>query len=224
MNKVITSFAHGKDFEQMLSVTIPTFYNYATKHGYDLIIPSKNKIIDICNTYGWDHNRPVSWLKVPIVRYLLKIYDVVLWLDSDIVIYNFNKDIAQFIKEDTIQAFTIHQDLYEGRVPNCGVWLLTKSADELLNDIWNKENYINHKWWEQGANIDCMNWQPRSRYQNLTYYGLSSVELPFEFNIHKNDIRFKEDSYLENGVFLHATMWANRQEKMKEWVKDAKLD
>lgn len=223
MSKVIVSFANGQDFCDMLGVSLPTFYKYAEKHNYDIWIPCLSQVKNICDNYGWNYERPPSWLKVPIMKKALENYNNVLWLDSDIVISKFYEDVANYLPEDYIQAFTIHRDNWCGFVPNCGVWLVNKNANQLLDLIWQQEQYTNHHWWEQMANIHLMNWVPKSTHQNLSEYGNKSAELPFEFNVHKNDIRFTEDS-ISNGIFLHGTMWSNRLEKMKEWVaKNDKL-
>lgn len=217
MKKAIVSFAHGDEFNRMLEIALPTFYRYGTKYNYDVICPSYNNVIEICRNFEWDYNRPTSWLKVPIIKYFLNSYDVVLWLDSDIIITKKSPDITQYIENDTLQGVTVHADLYEGLVPNCGVWLVTNKFSNYLDDVWAKTEYINHHWWEQMAVIELMNWLPKSKTQKLSEYGLSTVGLPYEFNVHKNDIRFNEDS-IKSGYFLHATMWKDREKTMKEWI------
>lgn len=219
MKKVLTSFAHGKSFDEMLQVALPTFHKYGTKYDYDVFVPCYSMVQKICESLGWDHNRPISWLKVPIMKHLLTKYESVLWVDSDVIITNKAPDISQYIDPQALQGLSIHMDLYEGFVPNCGVWFVTNKYSEFLDNIWNKKEYINHRWWEQMAVISLMNWIPKSNKQQLSDYGLSTIELPYEFNVHKNDIRFNESS-IKSGYFLHATMWPNRLQTMKEWVRD----
>jgi hypothetical protein len=211
MNKVITSFAAGELFTDLLNIALPSFYKYSIKYNYDLFIPTHIQVIDICKNYGGDHDRPISWLKVPIIRYLLEKYDLVQWIDSDVVINKFDKDInAEFQNNHCIQSFVVHHDITEGNIPNCGIWALKKSAIPLLIDIWNQTDFIHHKWWEQGANIKLMQ-------DNGNYVKYSNI-LPYEFNVHKNDIRFNERDWENDGIMLHATMWPDRTNKMKEWT------
>jgi hypothetical protein len=210
MSKVLTSFASGKLYTNLLDIALPSFYNYSRLHEYDLFIPSHNKIIDICKAYDWDHDRPISWLKIPIIKYLLEKYDTVLWIDCDAIINKFDIDISNYLGSDCLQAFVTHHDKYEDRVPNMGVWLLNKQAHSFVNDIWNMNDYINHKWWEQGANIALMK-------SNLELYN-KSCSLPYEFNVHKNDIRFHDQDWQKDGIILHATTWPNRLEKMQKWA------
>lgn len=212
MNKVITSFATGELFTDLLTIALPSFYKYSIIHNYDIFIPTNNQVIQICQNYGWDHNRPTSWLKVPIIKHLLESkYDLVQWIDSDVVINKFDVDINyEFQKNNCIQSFVVHHDFYEGSIPNCGIWGLKKEAIPFLNEIWNQSDFINHKWWEQGANIKLMK-------ENPQYIKYSHV-LPYEFNVHKNDVRFKEKNWEVDGVMLHATTWPDRISKMKEWA------
>jgi hypothetical protein len=215
MNKAIISFAHGDAFVNLLKVALPTFYKYSVAHNYDLIIPTYQEIINICNNYGWDYNRPTSWLKVPLIKYFLESkYDLVQWIDSDVVINKFDIDInADFKYNQYSQAFVSHIDKYEGVVPNCGIWGLKKSGIPLLQMIWDQTEYINHKWWEQGANIHLMKTLGES-YVDKCYV------LPYQFNVHRNDMRFTQQDWEKDGIMLHATTWPDRLAKMKEWASN----
>jgi hypothetical protein len=217
-NKAIVSFAEGENYTSLLKVALPSFYRYANRHSYDLIVPSHKYVLDACHKYGWKYGeRPVSWLKVPILRSLLKKYDVVLWLDCDVIITKIDIDIAEnFIDTGNIQSFVVHRT-GEGFIPNMGIWLLNNSADSLLDNIWNQTQFINHCWWEQRANMHVMNWHQHKQDQtSLTEFGLKSLELPYEWNVHKVDFRYYNDYTF--GRFLHATQWPNRLEMMKEWA------
>lgn len=216
MNKVITSFASGENFTSLLEISLPTFYKYSIKHNYDFYIPSYENLIDICSIYGWNCNRPISWLKIPLIKNLLHKYDSALWIDADVVIKNFDEDINQNIA-NYCQAFVVHETS-EGYIPNCGVWILTKNSIEMLDLIWSMDKYVNHCWWEQKAMMDVICWDQFQKVQTkLNYYGKNSLCLPYEWNIHKNDKRFTSD-HIYDGKFLHATMWPDRLNTMKEWV------
>ncbi len=214
MNKALVSFAMGEQYEQMLSVSCPTLYKYAKQHNYDVIIPCYQTIVDSCNRYGWDYKvRPPAWLKIPAIKHILQSYDMVQWIDSDVVINKFDIDINEdFQHAKQTQAFVVHQDLYEGPVPNMGIWSIKKSALEALDNIWNQTNCINHRWWEQGANIQLMR-------LDQTYRD-SCYALPFIYNIHKNDVRYTGNDSNRDGAMLHATMYVDRVGQMKKWVNN----
>lgn len=212
MSKALVSFALNKEYTDLLKIALPTHYQYAHIHQYDLIAPSYSQVLDVCNEYGWEQNRPSSWLKIPIIKSLLKKYDTVLWLDCDTIINKFDLDISnEFDKSNCIQAFVTHNDKYVGNVENMGVWILKQSAIKLLDDIWSQTDYIDHVWWEQAANIHLM--------KNDSDLKKKSYNLPYECNIHKNDIRFNQN-WEKEGRILHATMWPDRLSKMKEWANN----
>lgn len=212
MRKALTSFAAGQDYIDLLSIALPRFYEYSHKHNYDLVVFNIDTVISICESFGWDHDRPASWLKIPIMKYLLSNlqYDLVQWIDCDVVINNLAVDINQdfVLSSQHQQAMVYHYTTNEGVVPNCGIWSVKTNAIPLLENIWNQTDFINHKWWEQGANIHLME---NEDIKNISY------ELPFMFNVHKNDTRFNIGTYLYEGIMLHATMWPNRKQQMIEW-------
>ncbi|NBO99223.1 MAG: hypothetical protein EBU90_03725 [Proteobacteria bacterium] len=217
LKKVLVSFAENTH-TSLLEISIASLYKYSCKYNYDLIIPSKNIIQSIAQSYDIDINRPTSWLKIPILLDLISKYDVVLWIDADIVINKFDIDIiSELHNKDFTQAFVVHHTP-EGYIPNCGVWILNKNSKNLLLDIWNQVEYIEHCWWEQKANMSLMNWNQKIEQQdNLSDYGKTSIELPYEWNMHKCDSRYDLNSEV-NCRFLHATTYIDRFNTMKDWA------
>lgn len=227
MKKAIVSFAIGDIHNisgrpkpsDMLEIAIPSFYKYATRHNYDLFIPCKEKITEICNLFGWDNNRQASWFKIAVLKYLLQKenYDVVLWLDSDTVISKTSKDIFdEFCASSYIQGLVFH-DIpgISFKVPNCGVWIVKKECIPLLDDIWNNPHSIDTKWWEQGSLIDLMFRNPITDKKKELFK--KTCDLPFIYNVHLHDRRYNENSE-NNGIILHATMHENMISKMKLWA------
>lgn len=223
MKKALVSFAYG-EHEKYLKIALPSFYQYSLQHDYSMYLPSKKEIEDIASKFNIDYNRPFSWRKVFVLAYaIIELgYDLVLWVDADVVINKFDKDINQDLIEnfDSFdQSFVVHET-YEGLIPNCGIWSLTKNSIELLDLIWSMKQFTNHGWWEQRANMEAMQWnQYKTKQDNLTKYGQRSLVLPYEWNVHKNDRRFNESEYIQTGRFLHATMWPDRKEIMTLWSK-----
>lgn len=210
--------------EPYLDVSLPSLYKYATLHNYDLFIPSHNSIKNYANHYKLDLNRPYSWHKIPIMLHLIESgYENILWIDADVVINKFDKDIlSELNNKNFYQSFVVHETS-EGFIPNCGVWIVNKISFQFLLDIWNQNRFISHPWWEQKANMHMMHWDQKNKQQlTLTDYGQQSIELPYEWNVHKNDYRFDKDTYLKTGRFLHATMWNDRFKTMKEWTNGGK--
>jgi hypothetical protein len=214
MKRAIVSFASGTKHTELLSISIPSFYRHSEKFNYDLIIPSHNKIKEICNLFNWDLSREPSWLKIPILKYLLEIenYDLVCWLDSDVVIAKHSEDICKtFCESPCIQALTFHQIAgIPFSVPNCGVWFLKKDCVSLLNEVWNNEDSIDRLWWEQGSLINLM-------FKNQDIFH-KTHELDYLYNVHIHDLRFTQNSE-KDGIILHATMHGDDMaNKMKFWI------
>jgi hypothetical protein len=140
MTKAIFSFGVGP-LATFARLTRPSMSRYAERHGYvqafDMVPP-----LD-----------PPSWAKVPLLRSMLDRFDAVLWMDADCLVVDDSEDIAAEVPEGMAQALVAHVT-HEGRVPNCGVWYLTREARPLLDEVMGLyEQFLHHPWWEQGAMI-----------------------------------------------------------------------
>lgn len=219
MKKAVVSFALGDKHSNLLQISTPSFYKYATKHNYDLFLPSYQKVKEICNLFDWNHDRSASWLKIPILKYLLKTekYDLVLWLDSDIIINKTSQDIFDgFYESPYIQGLVFHKiPGINFEVPNCGVWILKQECISLLDDVWNNNNSIDPLWWEQGSLIDLMFRNPITQEKKDLFE--KTCQLPFIYNVHLHDKRYNENSE-NDGIILHATMHEDMTSKMKMWA------
>jgi hypothetical protein len=134
-------------------LTRPSHQAYANAHGYATYF-------GLTPTLG-----PPSWGKVPILRTLLDNYDAVLWLDADCLVVDASDDIGSDIG-NVVQALARHVTP-EGRIPNCGVWYLTQAARPMLDETLGLYGeYVNHRWWEQGAVIEMLSrgWDKRTHW------------------------------------------------------------
>lgn len=209
MRRVITSFGFGEACSRLMRISVPTFAAYADTHDYDLFIPSSsyfskwNSILD---------DRCASWLKVLLLQELLEKYDEVLWLDCDVAVLRFDKDIA----EDTTNA-PMHMVVHEtqdGAVPNCGVWYLKKQAAETLAKLWQHNSFKRSSgWWEQAALIHVLGGEPDAT-PTVTPPGPLWGELPYEWNPHvRSSLGLPDDMR-----FFHATTFKDRQKAMEEML------
>lgn len=141
MRKAIASIGTGPH-EHLLRLARRSFARYAERHGYDLHL----------HTTPADASRPVPWSKVPICRGLLDDYDVVLWLDSDLVVVDPSRDVAADVPQDRVLGLVEHRTA-EGSMPNSGVMVLRSGdgARAFLDDVWAQEDLVDHKWWENAA-------------------------------------------------------------------------
>lgn len=207
MRRVLTSFGFG-DHAAMLGIALPTFRRYAETHGYDLFIPHENFFADVVY-------RPSSWRKIPLFRRLFgQGYDEILWIDADVVVRRFDRDIA-----DDCTGEPIHMVVHEtgdGSVPNCGVWFVRSSFTPYLETVWGLDgSRRSGVWWEQAAVISLLGGDPDAE-KVLVPAGPLWGELPYEWNPHARDARGIPSSVR----FFHATTLHDRAAHMRRAVGD----
>lgn len=214
-NKIIVSGFSGSYFEHLSSITFPYMKRYADKYGMN------SELRELP-----DFGRPASWSKIIIFNELLKQYDLVIWLDSDVLIVDNSEDISIQCQDNNIQYLANH-NVVGNNNPNCGVWILKKEMIPYLKTIWNNEKYINNHWWEQAAVVECMGYEVTKnpdgtnkavmKDESNELYKLTGKMNPkwnhSEFNIDKS----------QNPLFLHFAGTPNRTEKINEEIKNRKL-
>jgi len=102
--------------------------------------------------------RPPPWHKILVIRKLFAHrYDYVFWVDADAIFTDYKRNIADEIEEDK-ELYLVKHNIDSKEIPNTGVILIKNSewSHKLLNQIWEKEEYISHKWWENAALIDIL--------------------------------------------------------------------
>jgi len=135
--KAIASIGTGPH-ERLLRLAARSFAPFADRHGYDLEL----------RTELLDPSRPAAWSKIPLMRGLLEQYEIVLWLDSDLIIVDNRDDLPA----PGFMALVEHTTK-EGQMPNSGVWAL-RAGDEarsFLDAIWEQDDLVGHRWWENAA-------------------------------------------------------------------------
>jgi len=97
--------------------------------------------------------RPISWSKIPLIQEAFRAgAEFVWWVDADALVVDPSRSIRDVIEPGKDLYLVRHDD---GRrcYPNAGVMLLrnTPWMVDVLQQIWNMEEYIDHKWWETAA-------------------------------------------------------------------------
>lgn len=144
--KALCSIGTGPQ-ARLLRLARRSFVPYARRHGYDLHLL----------TEPYEHTRPAPWSKVALLRDLLPRYDLLLWLDADIVIVDPSEDIAA--RRDPGRFLALVEHRYGGqRFPNTGVLLLGAGAEAgaFLDELWAADAYAEHRWWENAAVLDLL--------------------------------------------------------------------
>lgn len=127
---------------------------YAEKYGYGFA--AYDKVID--------DSRPASWSKIPALAENFEDNDWLLWIDADAAIMNMEIKLEELIDERF--DFILTSDINGA---NCGVFLLKCSQymEMMLDVIWDSKEFINHKWWEQGAVHELLKYDKRFKEATL---------------------------------------------------------
>ena len=157
MNICICSLS---DRPWLYDLTKPNLEKYCDKWGFDF---------KFCN-HTLDINRAQAWSKLLFSKDILKSnkYDYVIWIDDDILITDFNKDIRDFITTDKFiicqddpqrnpaQQFLDYDDINTG-------FIFFKNDEETINIIdhiylmGGSSKYKTERNWEQNIIIDFYN-------------------------------------------------------------------
>jgi hypothetical protein len=142
--KVLCTIATGPH-EELFELSGPSFEIFADRHGYDLAVRRVLTAPD----------RAPSWNKLPFFLELFHEYDLVVWVDADASIVDPRSDIADELGPDDLMGVVAHE--YDGQViPNCGVWVLRRDdgVREFVERVWNRTEFLDHRWWENAAFLD----------------------------------------------------------------------
>jgi hypothetical protein len=133
------------------------------------VAPCIQSIKSYCETWSLDfhlatetldESRPIPWSKIKHVQTLLQSgkYDIVLWVDADVLVLNkgvsFDELLVFFPKT---YSFLLAADA-NTNTPNTGVFAIqcTPVANSMLDEVYSKTDFIKNEWWEQAAFIHCM--------------------------------------------------------------------
>jgi hypothetical protein len=143
VRKAIVSLATG-DQRPLLRLARTSVAPYARRHGYDLLVSTRLLAPE----------RPPAWSKVRALQALQERYDLLVWLDADLMVVDPREDLAAELDgdRDAFMALVEH-DTPEGRVPNSGVLVLRtgERCGAFLQAVWDQEDLVHHRWWENAA-------------------------------------------------------------------------
>lgn len=150
MRRVICTQATGA-FVDLLDIARPSLEAYADRYGWDLRI----------STDDTAEGRPPAWGKVPILRGALERYDLVAWIDADAIIVNQDCDIAGELRRGKHLYLVEHHGPTGEVTANTGVFMLrsTRWARRLLEQVWNRTDLIDHRWWENAAIMEMLGYR-----------------------------------------------------------------
>jgi hypothetical protein len=139
--KALVSIGTGPQ-RKLLALSRRTFEPYAERHGYELVL----------RTEPVETTRPPAWSKIRLLREHALDYDVLVWLDCDLMIVDGRADLAAELDGEHMLCLVEH-DFGDRRMPNSGVMVLRggERTAAFLDDVWAQEQYSDHRWWENAA-------------------------------------------------------------------------
>lgn len=202
--RALISFGIGPHAE-LLEIAKPSFEAFAERHGYEIVIPQ-----------GVSGDRPISWLKIPILIESLKSYEEILWVDADMVIVDPSEDVP--VPPGYWQGLARHHTT-EGEIPNCGLWFLRQPMLPVLEMIWGMTDYISHGWWEQSAMLTLLGYDPFERPVYL-HEPTELYEKTYFLNSGWN-LHLRDRVHFDRHRVRHATMYENKATLMRQWAAEA---
>lgn len=187
----ISAFNSG--YKHLSDLTFPTVESFCSKNGFSAIrfeIP--------------DHfDRPSSWFKIKKLIDLINDdsgssqFDYFAWIDCDAAILNAEFDVSIFLQNGF--DFFIAKDFNNF---NCGSFFIRNCNESLvlLQEIYNRTEYLNHIWWEQAAFIDLY----ESNFRNLqsrTKIVDQSILNSYDYNFYGRDLNFSGSVSKESFIF-----------------------
>lgn len=184
MNKMLISLAVGPEYEEMFEVTRPAMQRYARAHGYTSAVPNHEVFVDT-------ERHPSYWKIEAILRCFLAGIDIVLWLDADVEILNFDRDIAQDLGRENLFGCVVHRTKTHGTIPNAGVWVVRKEFAPWLLKMNRLDRFASSPHvWEQAALVSIMGGNHDQYPITLPETKpLPWAELPYEWNVIDQDER-----------------------------------
>lgn len=139
--------------EELVDIARPTLERFALRHAYDLVVRVGASPAP---------HRPPAWGKLVLIRELLDRYDTVVWIDADAVVVDPREDIAPSAWRPAPWAarplHLVHHVVGGVTIPNTGVLVADRRAGaaELLERVWQRTAWIDHRWWDNAALIDVV--------------------------------------------------------------------
>ena len=151
-SKILASLGLERHRE-LLEITRPSFERYAGRHGYELAIPSVDPAPERTHK---------QWAKIALVRQLLAACDVLVWVDSDVVVVDHTADIADALDPSPRRFLGLVEHHYDGQhVPNTGVMVIrsTRSSRRFFDLVWAKTQYLETRWHDNAAVLELLGYE-----------------------------------------------------------------
>ena len=119
------AFCSISDRESIRRLSWPLMESYCKRQGYDFVTRTEMIMQD----------RHQSWSKIPFLRTLIPLYDIVIWLDDDIILTQPDVRVESLIKSfiESEKLFAVSEN---NVTPfNFGLIVVKKGVDDVLRQI-----------------------------------------------------------------------------------------
>jgi hypothetical protein len=172
-----TGCASGEDWERVLELTTPRFRAYASIHGYEFRTVWYGDIDPVCwpefddpvrfsagavnvdsrrDFIFWKGNRAKlapNWLRYAKTLDFLVEYDLVMYLDADVVIRDMARDIAHDVPEHCWLAAPINGPSPDNAGPGGPLYIARRGSREFWKRVWLGQAWKGHPSWTDGVDF-----------------------------------------------------------------------
>lgn len=102
--------------------------------------------------------RPESWYKLMVVNEKIDEYEIVFWIDCDVILFNSTLNYFDYLAKLFVKKqknFMLAVD--DGGNMNMGVCVFGHNSRRMIDKMWNQREFIHHPWWENASFIHLYN-------------------------------------------------------------------
>jgi len=201
MKTLILTGSDNKMFD-VLDLTLKSKIEYCTKHGYDLMV--KKQWSDITEL-NFNAEKNIGFIRVFTAFQMLSIYDLVMWIDADAFITNFNYKIEDIANSD--HCFFVSRD-----------WVFDKDD---MNGTFNSGNFILKKT-SQTESLFQSFAQVSQSYLNHVMQDQHVLNYLYFSGIQFKNMKIVDKKYLNSvpELMFETETWKGRKPIANPWTKD----
>lgn len=186
----------------LLDLTLKSKIEYCTKHGYDLMV--KKQWSDITEL-NFSAEKNIGFLRVFTAFQRLSIYDLVVWIDADAFITNFNYKIEDIANSD--HCFFVSRD-----------WLF--DTDD-INGTVNSGNFILKKTSQIESFFQSFA-QVSQLYLNHAMQDQQTLNHLYFSGMQSRNMKIVDKKYLNSvpELMFETETWKGRRPIVNPWTKD----
>jgi hypothetical protein len=201
MKTLILTGSDNKMFD-LLDLTLKSKIEYCTKHGYDLMV--KKQWSDITEL-NFSAEKNIGFVRVFTAFQMLSIYDLVVWIDADAFITNFNYKIEDIANSD--HCFFVSRD-----------WVFDKDD---INGTFNSGNFILKKTSQIESFFQSFA-QVSQSYLNHVMQDQQALNHLYLSGMQSRNMKIVDKKYLNSvpELMFETETWKGRRPIANPWTKD----